>query len=283
MPVEFPPASIAPWPPAGGIPRLVTDKDNWADLAKEAKRNALDLIEFNFQSRTPETINWYLRHKVGCTLTTADGKNYRFGVKAGDPPRTFTVYFPPSGWHPNTLDDNDEAARKIVLRTLLGATAQKVHFSLSGARVWPGDMSAIASYIMQNKIRVRFDKTIAPRARYRPRGVDANSMALGSLASGSAERALIVHEAVHAMQDVRSEGFNIRRAETMAHVAQCLYLLHEGHSSPPVGTIFQKAWLAATNIFYSGSASDEDASDVYDAVGRDPVYSGRPDPGFNGL
>jgi hypothetical protein len=36
------------------------------------------LIQYNFETRSPDEINWYLKNRVGCTRTTIDGSNYRF-------------------------------------------------------------------------------------------------------------------------------------------------------------------------------------------------------------
>jgi hypothetical protein len=60
-----------------------TSKDSWWTLAeradvKFARMSALDLCYFNFKTRKPAEINWYLHHKVGCRHTTKDGKNYVF-------------------------------------------------------------------------------------------------------------------------------------------------------------------------------------------------------------
>src|SRR5437763_1922427 len=39
---------------------------------------ANDLAFFNFRTRNPPEINWYLYNKVGCRRVTHDGKNYMF-------------------------------------------------------------------------------------------------------------------------------------------------------------------------------------------------------------
>jgi hypothetical protein len=36
------------------------------------------LVQYNFETRDPAEVNWYLRHRVGCTRTTPDGRNFRF-------------------------------------------------------------------------------------------------------------------------------------------------------------------------------------------------------------
>jgi hypothetical protein len=50
----------------------------------------LDLCFFNFKTRDPGEINWYLHHRVGCRKVTLDGFNYRFS--ATDAPGT--VFLP---------------------------------------------------------------------------------------------------------------------------------------------------------------------------------------------
>lgn len=55
-----------------------------------------DLIDFNFGTRAPEEVNWYLRRRVGCDQTTPDGLNYRFSSGATPgiihlPPKTQTT------------------------------------------------------------------------------------------------------------------------------------------------------------------------------------------------
>ena len=65
----------------------VTAADDWWKLAarpevKAAGLSALDLCAFNFQTKNPAEINWYLRNKVGCTKATSDRKNYMFSNDA---------------------------------------------------------------------------------------------------------------------------------------------------------------------------------------------------------
>jgi hypothetical protein len=86
--------------PPDSRPYKVTPDDNWWTLAQRADvkfsgMTALDLCHFNFKTRHPAEINWYLYHKVGCRRATRDGKNFMFG--AGDEPGI--VYLPKQG-HP---------------------------------------------------------------------------------------------------------------------------------------------------------------------------------------
>jgi hypothetical protein len=77
--------------PQGGIAYRVKDGDNWWTVAKRADVDAGVLIEFNFRTRIPDEVNWYLRRNVGCRRQTADRKNYIFSTDANPG----IVYLPP--------------------------------------------------------------------------------------------------------------------------------------------------------------------------------------------
>lgn len=84
-PIVKRPASPAPkGPPAGkpGKMHKVRDNETWESVAQQYRVPVLDLIEYNFATRDPAEINWYLREYVGCRLETRDGKNYRFSSAA---------------------------------------------------------------------------------------------------------------------------------------------------------------------------------------------------------
>jgi hypothetical protein len=69
--------------PEHSDPYPVASGDSWWTLAelpqvRTARQSASDLCYFNFKTRNPREINWYLYHKVGCRRVTKDGKNYLF-------------------------------------------------------------------------------------------------------------------------------------------------------------------------------------------------------------
>lgn len=92
MALERAPASPLPntYRPAGGRPYKVKNTDSFVSIAKAHGLDPLALIEFNFNTRDPWEVNWYLRRNVGCRRQTQDGKNYVFS--AGDAPGI--VYLP---------------------------------------------------------------------------------------------------------------------------------------------------------------------------------------------
>ncbi|MCL6504013.1 MAG: hypothetical protein K6T86_15120 [Pirellulales bacterium] len=101
MPIEKKPnplPSPLDYVPPNSVPYRVGSNDSWYTLAelpqvKAAGLSANDLCHFNFKTRKPSEINWYLHHKVGCRKATKDGKNYVFST--GDTPGI--VYLPAVG------------------------------------------------------------------------------------------------------------------------------------------------------------------------------------------
>jgi hypothetical protein len=69
--------------PDNSVQYPVSSKDSWDVLAlrpdvQNAGMSSSDLCFFNFKTRHPAEINWYLHHKVGCRHVTRDGLNYMF-------------------------------------------------------------------------------------------------------------------------------------------------------------------------------------------------------------
>ena len=109
--------------PADSRPYKVTPSDNWWTLAERSDvkfsgMSALDLCYFNFKTRKPPEINWYLYHKVGCRRTTRDGHNYMFS--AADNPGI--VHLPVQG-RPTPVGDVTKK-RSQRLNTWVGLVAK---------------------------------------------------------------------------------------------------------------------------------------------------------------
>lgn len=68
-----------------GVPHTVTDGEDWASVARLAGVDLWDLIDFNFKTRDPGVVNWYLREYVGCVIATPDHNNWKFssGLNGG--------------------------------------------------------------------------------------------------------------------------------------------------------------------------------------------------------
>jgi hypothetical protein len=95
MPIERAPLSPLPvaYKPPNGRPYRIKAGDNWWTIAKAANVDVWKLIEFNFKTRNPDEVNWYMRRNIGCRKATPDGKNYVFAP----PMSPGTIYLPPLG------------------------------------------------------------------------------------------------------------------------------------------------------------------------------------------
>lgn len=79
------------WGPEGWFRFKVRYGDNWWNIAsKDGWADPWDLIEYNFDTRNPKEVNWYLRNFVGCTETSPDGRNFVFSGHL-NPGYIFTV------------------------------------------------------------------------------------------------------------------------------------------------------------------------------------------------
>ena len=67
------------WGPPDWYRYKVRFGDNWWKIAnKDGWNDPMDLIEYNFKTRKPKEVNWYLRNFVGCQYATPDGLNHIF-------------------------------------------------------------------------------------------------------------------------------------------------------------------------------------------------------------
>lgn len=243
-----------PWPPADADrKREVNLNDNWWTLAKELGRDPWDLIVYNFDTRDPDEVNWYLYHWINCRAVTPDGKNYRFGphdlrkpVPPGPAPKLH-IYIPPAAWKP----DDDASARQFVRQTLLSPAARSVQFTMPKATIWPGQIGNVGMLVSDNRITVRYAPHLATAgigARYEQ---ESNLMEIASLSASNATRAKIVHEAVHASFDAKKSYILALEEEAVAYVAHCYYLQLVAGPSLPTSNfswkpIAEKAWPIAT-------------------------------------
>jgi hypothetical protein len=87
----------------------VSDGEDWASVADRYGVEVADLISFNFHTRNPEEIIWYLRRNVGCDTSRDGGLNWAFSSSA-DPG---LIYVPPAdaGEEPKGFEEETAADR----------------------------------------------------------------------------------------------------------------------------------------------------------------------------
>jgi hypothetical protein len=254
-PVAFPPPNhLRAYP--------VRDGDNWWTLQKQfSLHDPWTLIRYNFHTDNPAEVNWYLREYVGCTKTTADGKNYCFSSAATPgylylPRRNFK-----HGTGGGTGGDsggeqqlkNDKAAESTVLWALgLTNSLAHVNFDVNGFQITSYDFERVARLIREGEIYVAHDPALGDNARY-DAGVD--TLYYGKKGGGDTHRAaMVIHEATHAALDARAEGINDVVSEIIAYIAQMLFIqVRDKNANMPGGDpldldIFRPAWRIARSI-----------------------------------
>lgn len=110
-----------------------------------------------------------------------------------------------------------------------------------------------------------------------------NSMTVGfDRISLPTQKALVVHEAVHAMADIMGcNWMRIQTSEASAHIAQCIVLMdHYGRdASPPTSTdtnqraLFAQAWAVARILHDRRRPSWGEYQNVWNAVAAVQDYS----------
>lgn len=256
----YPPPSFALTIPIGaGI--------NWSSVTPPG-RNASEVIFYNFGTFSSREVNWYLWHYLGRTKLAPDGANLTFGTDPSNPSVATApfekyhhgdpayIYVPPANWRVPTGDD--EALRADVLDALQAPGIAENHFRLTINSVTyslkSGALTNVREMIRQRRIVIRHDPVAPADGVYvfPNTSPSANTLRLKfARATNVRARALIIHECVHAACDINAIGMPSRIAETMAYIAQAVYLLRNGVSPGSAASdrpLFQAAGLLATRV-----------------------------------
>jgi hypothetical protein len=206
--------------PPDGFQYKVKDNDSWISLARGNGIAAWELIRYNYpglpapQQAAPE-VNWYLQEYVGCTQLTPDKRNYMFSSSAS----------PGKIWIPN-MPTADKDAKKLVLATLRGWPTRRIDFSVGRIYIRASDYERVAKAIEADAIRVKADVGLSSKAYYNPA---TNRMTVNP---EQPDEPLIVHEATHAIFDLRAIPTIVEESEGIAYIAQALYGLIKNGPRP---------------------------------------------------
>jgi hypothetical protein len=260
------PKNPAAYPPEGYVAahRVKTGENWWTLQTKYKRANVWDLILFNFDTSDPDEVNWFLANKVGCQLTTPDRKNYRFSSAASPG----LIYIPPATWGPGKkgeptappgadpnrpMSGDDLSAKAGVVAVLNNlpvfrfflTTTDEVSSERLRARVLPA--------ILGDRIKVRYVPNEKGIARYYPQPGRNELEVPWPTPSDEHDKALVVHECVHALMDYDGLGELLdQHSEAAGYIAQMWYL----HKTLPefkkvcvgVGPIHRAAWAVAKEI-----------------------------------
>jgi hypothetical protein len=249
-PVIKKPKHPVPFPPASHLRAYqVRDGDNWWTLQKQfGLRDPWSLIQYNFGTHDPAEVNWYLREYVGCTLMTADQKNYRFSRAA----KPGLLYLPrhnykhglgggggsgsgSSGggkcYEPDPKLPKDAVAESTVLWALGLPSVHSIQFNICGYQVTPADYDRVRRLIQAGEIVVAHNPSLDGDAAYAP---ETDTIYLKHSDNREANAvALIIHEATHAAFDAREVKLYDVTSEAIAYVAQMMFTLARFPATKP--------------------------------------------------
>jgi hypothetical protein len=212
---------------------------SWADIGAPEARSAWEIIYYNFRTFIPNHVNWYMWHYLGRTKLAKDGINMTFGVdpKNSDatrvPPERFRpgidrpfIYIPPSAWIAPAKED--EHLRIGVITALTGPSIPGTHFSTDIGFLHAGELFTVVERIRARRIEVRLDTALEGQPafyKHRNRETDGNTLFCKfAFPNDHWDWSVIVHEAVHAACDLRSHAMPLVNAESIAYIAQAIYL-----------------------------------------------------------
>ena len=141
-PIEEYPRKLIPknyWPPPG-IKHPVQTGERWESIAAKYGIDVKALIYHNFKTTRPNEVNWYLKHVIGCKVST-DGLNWAFtsGLTPGYivVPGT-TVNMEPEVY---TATESEIKRLKPIVKSIRGLVGERIRCLLALAeRVGsPGD------------------------------------------------------------------------------------------------------------------------------------------------
>ena len=294
------------FPPPGHVESYdVKSGDDWGSISKTrcGRSDPWDLIEFNFATRNAAEVNWCLYEYVGCRETN-DGKNYCFndGDRFSSSVDKGKIYLPPPQWKPSL----DRPLRKLVVDALAHFATKSINVRRGGFVVNLRSLNTIANHIIDGKIRIyKDDSRPAGTAFYLPK-IDTIVLSASGY-GGALGKSTLVHECVHAWLDKESYSMNIGTSESIAYVAQTIYLLERAgmrlKGKLPDVSIFDpkfkdlfvlayyqellaiKAFEIAKRIIERKPVSAAAWTELDEAIRKHPDYGSRAhkDSGFNGI
>lgn len=174
--------------------------------------------------------------------------------------------------------------RDRAVSILRGQAASWINFSYRGTTVKASDFTAVASALEKNTIYMDIDYyQYRTGAEYWPANTTINGCKVTGkfrFGMGSSEltrvesKALLIHEAVHAALDQRSQSsITVLRSECVAYIAQQLW--HKAVTTewlPDTGKKFKHAAICARSFWDAKQPKDEDMLMLEAAIMGDKEY-----------
>lgn len=151
----------------------------------------------------------------------------------------------------------------------------RINFHLLGVEVNSRAYGEIVDKILEGKITVELEQDVGngAGAKYSP---GENKMRFGSHRFGFREwNSYVVHEATHAIVDLKKIKISKIDDEAVAHVAHTLYLRRVGFGFRSHG-IINKTWYAARDVADSiirqGKPDSNSVKNLQKVIENDPLY-----------
>lgn len=182
---------------------------------------------------------------------------------------------------------------QTVANILGSSEIQKVKtFTFFGKTFTSGTFLNIKNLLESGYIKAAFDEKKSGMAEY---DYATNTLYLGfKTTTELTKKALVVHEAVHAVYDMVKMKMSVADSESIAYIVQCQYARANNpdpsqrlmSSDPAKDKVFEVGWRIAGKLLGQDSTglTDQDYKDMRDAVSKHPFYAGKSagDAGFNG-
>lgn len=181
----------------------------------------------------------------------------------------------------------------MVVNILTGSEVQKINsFTFFGKHFTVGTFTQIKSLIEAGFIKAVYDESKAGMAEY---DYGNNTLYLGFTSTTElTKKALVVHEAVHAVYDMVKMKMSVADSESIAYIVQCQYARANNPNSSERLTspnkakdkVFEVGWMIAGKLLGQDSSAltDNDYKAMREAVSQHPFYAAKAagDAGFNG-
>lgn len=181
--------------------------------------------------------------------------------------------------------------KSTITGVLRGSDTQKIRsFAFNGKGFAPGVFPILADMIDGGSIKAEHDSSKSGMAEY---DYGTNTLYLGfNEATSLTRKALILHEATHAVYDMVSTKMSVADSESIAYIVQCQYARANNSdpsqrltgNTPEKDKVFELAWEIAGKLLGGTKPSQTDYNSLVDAVSKHPYYMGKAaaDAGFNG-
>lgn len=176
------------------------------------------------------------------------------------------------------VDKNDQA-KTAVVNVLRSSDIFVIKPFIIGAHYFhPLMLNLMSINVAIGIVQVRFDPTLNEGAKYNTN----NKLSVGfTSAHGVARKALIVHEATHAVFDMLEATMIIAEIESIAHLVQFQYLRARSlkHRTRPKDTndakdkLYKVAWDLAGTLLSGKTPTQKEYLDLQDAVSKHPDYA----------